>query len=324
MKSVYTARRKGFSLIELLAAIAVLSILGLVIVQITSAVSRTTSLSNRAIDADAQVRLAMERIGLDLSQLIKRQDTDFSAQNVAAGTVSNILLFLSDVGSTGISTSNNRGLSLIAYRVAPHSDNQNRACLVRAGKAIPWNATGSIAAAGFMGLQSNGLPLTFADTAFSSFLPAAGDFDVLAPGVIRLIVGFQLYPDNNSVTLVDGTVVANARGQIVYSAPVKTLTSTDGTTSASYIDASRIAALVIGLVAIDLDSLRLLNASQVLTLVGVFDVPANSLSPVQAWAATANNAASSAALSSVPLPARQSLRVFERFYPITPFASKAP
>jgi prepilin-type N-terminal cleavage/methylation domain-containing protein len=302
--------RKGFSLVELLASLAIFLILGLAIMQITTAVNRMTNLSNRAIDATSQSRLAFDRIGLDLSALIKRTDTDFTAQNASSGT--NILLFISSVTSGGFSSSN-RGISFISYEVASHADNQNRRCLLRAGKPISWGAPG------FFGLQSNGIPVPLADSSVASFLPASTDFDVLASGVIRMVIGFQLYPDNKSVTLASGTTVAQSQGQIVYSPPIRSLTPTGGGIAVNYIDVSRISGIVIGLVTIDLKSLQLLNDTQVADLAQTFALPADNSLPVAAWAPIANK--SSAMPSSVPLPARQAVRVFERFFPITPFAT---
>ena len=320
-----TPLRNGFSLIEILAAISVLAILALIIVQITSAITRTTTLSNRAIDAATQARLAFDRIGMDLDGLVKRSDTDFLAQNAAVGTGTSVLLFVSCVTSAATSATNNRGISLVSYQVNAHADNQARPCLIRSGQAIPWsNASGSsLSSAGFMGLQSNGLPLAFSSTAFAAFQPKTADFDMLAEGVIRIVVGFQLYPDNQAAKLADGTAIANARGQIVYSPPVRTLTPTGGGAAVNYIDLSRISTLVIGLVALDLQTLRLLNASQITTLGNAFAIPQNQLPPLRTWSSKAESAASDPSLSTVPLAARQAVRVFERCYPVTPFTTPA-
>lgn len=321
----FNLSREGFTLIELLAAMAVLAILGLILVQLTNVISRTTNLSNRAIDAAAQARLAFERIGMDLEGLVIRDDTDFQAVNASAASGNNALLFISSVTSAGISSSNNRGVSVIAYRVAAHAYNQNRACLIRFGRPIPWSSTGAVANAGFMGLKNNGLPLLFTDATFSAFLPSSpSDFEVLVAGVIQMVIGFQLYPDNAAVTLANGTAIAHARGQIVYSPPMRSLSSSDGMTTVSLVDLSRVSALVVGVVTLDLNSLNLLDATQVSALGGVFTTPSTDVTPVRAWMATANAAVASATLASVPLPARQSVRVFERFYPITPFGGKTP
>jgi hypothetical protein len=153
--------------------------------------------------------------------------------------------------SLDVTGTNNRGLSVIAYRVVAHSDNNNLPCLVRAGKSIPWHVTSSVGNTKFMGLQSNSLPVRFTDVETATtvgfpheLLPANdADYDVLAAGVIRMVIGFQLYPDNQSVKLQDGTS-ANpnlGQGQIVYSPPIRTVTSSSGV-SADNIDFNSISA----------------------------------------------------------------------------------
>jgi prepilin-type N-terminal cleavage/methylation domain-containing protein len=338
-------RSEGFSLVELLVAMAVLAIIGLIIVQLTSSTANVTRLSNRSIDASAQARLAFDRIGLDLKSLVRRDDIDLEAGNPISATRSDVLLFFSSVTSqaSSLSTWQNRGLSLVAYRIALHPDNLNKKqeaipCLVRAGKAMPWAKSSSWSASGFMGLKGNGLPVRLDDDASafpSDLLPTApsattaSDYDVLASGVIRIVVGFQLYPDKKLVTLLDGSTIpggSTGQGQIVYSPPVKTLVTKDGlSTSVKYIDVSRISAVVIGLVTLDLENAQLLSAEQINTISQKFSVPdvsATTLScPVQAWGGIADSLASSLS-ASVPVKALQSVRVYQRFFPITPFGTR--
>jgi len=288
---------------------AIFLILGLAMMQVTSAVNRATNFSNRAIDATAQSRLAFDRIGLDLEAMIRRTDLDFNAQSLSSGT-GETMLFASAVTSAGLSSSN-RGISFISYAVAPHPDNQNRSCLLRAGKAINSGSTG------FFGLQANGLPVPLTAASVTPFLPAGADFDILAPGVIRMVIGFQLYPDNMPVTLVSGSIIAKAQGQLVYSPPIRSLTPLGGGATVDYLDLSRVSSIVIGLVTIDLKTLQLLNATQVSDLAKCFSIPADNILPVAAWGATASSAATLP--SSIPLPARQAVRVFERSFPITSY-----
>lgn len=315
--------RLGFSLIEILTAVAVLSILAMIILQLTSATRRSIQLSNRPVDAAAQARLALDRLGMDLTGLVKRQDCDFIAVNVSAGS-GKLLQFFSMISSTGLSSANNRKMSLLAYQIAPHADNDNMPCLVRAGMPISWSQSG------FFGLKANGLPIRFTDTAIfpTGIQPQSiSSYDVLAPGVIQMIVGFKLYPDNNPVTLSDGTtttVINNARGQIVYIPPVRYLTPLDGSAAIPYIDLTRVSSLIVGVAAIDLESLRLLKSSpsQVIDLANAFPVPPVNSSPLQSWSVIAKDI--SMMPSALPLPVRQSVRVFQRSYPITPLGSGQP
>ena len=321
----------SFTLIEMLVAMVVLSILALIIAQITNVTYQTIRQSNHLIDASAQTRLACDRIGVDLAGLIKRTDIDFLAQNpINNATDPRILSFFSTVSSAGLATSNTRDVSLITYQMVAQPDNNNLTCLTRAGMPVGWtnntSSTPATVANGFIGL-TNGIPLalSYPPAIPSALIPTTNspsNFDTLAPGVIRVVVGFQLYPDNNSVTLQDGSTFnnsPNAQGQIVYSPPMRSLTPTGGGTAVQYIDLTRISAIVVGVVAIDLKSLTSLNNTQVTALGGIFTTPANNAPPLEAWVPIANGAATNSALSSVPLPTRQAVRIFQRFYPIYPF-----
>lgn len=313
----------GFSLMEILVAMAVLAILGLLIAQMVNATALTTRLSARPIDAASQARAALERIGLDLGTMNRRTDIDAVAGNPAVEEANNearnSLFFLSMIPSQGLPIPETRGASLIAFRVAPHPDNSGRLCFQRAAKPLSWDAPSAWGNKNFMGLKTNGLPvqLRSSDGSFPSVLiPSASDFDVLAPGVIRIAVGFQLYPDNLPVTLLDGKTIPAARGQIVYSAPRR-----EDTGAENYVDLNRIAAIVVGVVVIDLESLRLLNEQQVLNLANHFpslEGETDSRPPVAAW----QTAAESASAAGIPKQAAQGVRVFQRFYPVTPYGTQ--
>lgn len=309
----HSPRRKSaaFSLVEILVAVAVLALLGMMIVQITSAVHTTTRLSTRAIDASAQARLAFERLSGDLGVLVKRADVDFHADNSG---LTEALVFLSNTAAADPNSAaagfQNRGSSYVSYRVAAHPDNTGRPCLIRGSHALGWGDRG------YAGLTTNATTIRMTNTGFPvAFLPTAstatspGDYDLLAPGVIRFVVGFQLYPDNNAVTLQDGTTIANARGQIVYSPPMRS----------GGIDLSRVSALVVGIVSGDVESLKLLSAAQISSLAALFVLPGTNQLPVALWTQTLNTPAN---FNNFPRPASQSLRVYQRFYPITPFTTQ--
>ncbi len=302
----------AFSLVELLVAMAVFAILGLLTISIISATDRSTNLSIRDIDSASQARLALDRIGMDLRGLVKRDDLAFAAQNIPVGTADALMVFASLVASAGIPASDNRNISIVAYQVGPHSDNADRLCLLRGAKPIKWADTG------FFGLQSNGLPPVSIPAAFSPVYP--GDYDVLASGIIRMVVGFQLYPDNQPVILADGSSVPLAQGQIVYSPPLQTRPASANGLTVKNVDLSRISAIVVGIVVLDMNTLRLANADQTKSLASAFPVPVSNKLPVQAWSAIANDVTATPA--AVPVQVRQALRVFERLYPVTPFGTK--
>ncbi|MEZ0294867.1 MAG: type II secretion system protein J [Candidatus Methylacidiphilales bacterium] len=304
--------RRAFTLMEVLVAMAVLTVLVLLIAQITNAVFDAIRLSNRAVDAAAQSRLAFDRIGLDINAMVKRADADFVAKPTSGPSNEYVLQLLASSPSSDTTTGfKNRGISLVGYRILPHANNDGRACLIRGAKAISWDTSG------WMGLDNDGYPVQFSSSSYPLKL-VDSDFDVLAPGVVRMVVGYQLYPDNEEVDLADGTHLANARGQIVYSAPVYGASAPDN----QHMDLSRVSALIIGLAVIDLTSLKLLDATKVNTLASAFSAmpPVNAM-PVEKWMADTSNL--TALPNTIPAPVRSSVRLYQRVYPITPFGTRA-
>lgn len=315
----------GFSLVEVIVAMAVLLIMGLIFAQVISVTGSAINLSTRAVDASAQAYLAFDRIRTDLAATVRRPDVDFIAQNPATPVGGgNIMVLLGDVPSavTLPSGQANRNISIVAYQVDVSADNHNLPCLLRGSKPVSW--TGSNAT-GFMGL-SNGLPLAFGNLP-GAFMPSGtntpSDFDVLAPGVVRMVVGFQLYPDNLPVTLSDGSTPtpATAQGQIVYLPPVISLTPAGGGAAVDYTNWQRISAIVVGVVALNTNALTTASAAQVTTIANAFGLPAAGAPPLAAWTATANNLGATGP-SSVPLPLRQSVRVYQQFFPLTPYGAQ--
>ncbi|MEJ0000614.1 MAG: hypothetical protein WDO13_16505 [Verrucomicrobiota bacterium] len=119
--------------------------MGLIVAQILSVASSSIVISRRNIDASSQARLAFDRIRMDLAWAVKRDDADFQAQNVAVGATATYLLFLSEVTSAETNSSGNRGVSVIAYQVNAHPDNNNPAVPPARAKSIDWGCAGFLA-----------------------------------------------------------------------------------------------------------------------------------------------------------------------------------
>lgn len=305
------SKTRGFTLLEILIGVVILAIIGIMIAQLIAVTGRATRMSNVGIDAAAQARLAFDRMGLDFAALVKRNDVDFFATNSFGPGPPYSLMFLAEVTSPGIAATNNRGVSLVGYQIDTPSDYATPS-LLRGSVPLAWTGPNS---QGITGLQTNGLPVPI------SALPVtlnAQDFDVLAPAIIRTVIGFQLFPNDEEIDLADGDKVV-ARGQVVYSPPI--LYDKNGDRS-SQVDRSQISSLVVGLVAIDPEVIKRLNSSQVSALADCFPTPSNGELPVSTWTPISENA--TALPPAVPLPARQSLRVFQRAFPITPYGVSVP
>ncbi len=80
MKSYLPAAcfRRGFTLVELLVAMGVMSLVVVMLTNLINGVTLTTDRSHRRIDADAGARVALDRLGLDLEKMLQRPDVDYA------------------------------------------------------------------------------------------------------------------------------------------------------------------------------------------------------------------------------------------------------
>jgi prepilin-type N-terminal cleavage/methylation domain-containing protein len=80
-------RKNGFSLVELLTAMAVLSVVVFMIVQIMDGAAHSVSHGNKRMDSDTEARMLFNRLATDFSQMLKRRDLDYSAFKQPAGVL---------------------------------------------------------------------------------------------------------------------------------------------------------------------------------------------------------------------------------------------
>jgi len=134
--------RGAFTLVEMLVALTVLTVLILITTEIISNTSRVISSSNKMQSADEQARMTFDRLATDIANLVRRPDLDaifpkqtgndqlfFYSEAPAYFDTSNTALF------PGSSSSDPKNpLSLIGYRV--NSSYQ----LERLGLGLTWDA----------------------------------------------------------------------------------------------------------------------------------------------------------------------------------------
>jgi prepilin-type N-terminal cleavage/methylation domain-containing protein len=156
--------RAGFTLVELLVAIAVLAIIVVVVAQMVGTASTVTTVSNKHIDANSQARTVFDRMADDFARMIKRNDVDciFCKANGTGGKGLNDTMFFFSEGasyfnnttfsplSSGYSAPSpeKNSISLVGYRV----NNGTEAAapgptyyqMERLGKALSWDTAPSI------------------------------------------------------------------------------------------------------------------------------------------------------------------------------------
>lgn len=131
----------GFTLVELLVSIGILTLLVLLVTSLVNSAATITTLGNKRMDADSQARQLLDRMAIDFAQMVKRSDVDYYVKSSATAPSrrapqpgNDQLAFYSTVAGYYPSSSFQSPVSLVAYRVNP----QNK--LERMGKGLVWNA----------------------------------------------------------------------------------------------------------------------------------------------------------------------------------------
>lgn len=165
----------GFSLMELLVAMAVLAILALIMMGMTEGTMRVSALSHQRMSSDAEARQALDRIGADFDRLLYRRDLPDLIQKEDGND--RIAFFTHAEGYDG-----NRGISQVSYEVLDDM-------LKRGALGFTWTNAASGSAE----------TLEFNAAAVGNIPP--DNFEVVSKDVFRFEVAFLL---------TDGAVVSRA------------------------------------------------------------------------------------------------------------------
>ncbi len=161
-----TARHSAFTLIEMLVATSVLALIALFITQIISMSSNSIAANSKKLDAVADGRFALDRIGSDLAARLKRTDVPTRFQKES---FNDKIAFYAEVpGYSGT-----RDSSLVEYRVPTTGSTKYQ--LERGVSAIGWTGNPEIA------FQASTLPQL-----------ADADFDLISSGILRLEFCFMM------------------------------------------------------------------------------------------------------------------------------------
>jgi prepilin-type N-terminal cleavage/methylation domain-containing protein len=272
--------RKGFTIVELLVSVTILSLLVLAIVQITAFTGQAININSKNLDAAAQARLVLDRLGADFAARINRTDLPMTF-TIHSGNDS--FQFYSEVaGYTG-----DRQISTVGYRIGPTSGQLER------GATGAYFGTGQIPQLTFL---PNPLPVPPLPAPTLS-PPAPGDFAVLAPGVFRLEVCYLIKSTGKLSNSLNGSF------------------RSDGSPNPN--DFSNVAAFVVAIAVLDTQSVNLLTtpnpapATQLGNLAGAFSDTTEGFDPISAWNTTINNGLT---VTGVPKRVCQNVHVYERTF----------
>lgn len=159
-KSRITRVSSAFTLIELLVAVSVVTMMVLILGQLLGHATTVTRAGGKHIDTDTQARTVLDRMAIDLAQMLKRTDVDYYLKGsagytghgnghaygnrVASGQLgSDQIAFFSRVQgyypATGGSIPLGSPISLVAYRINSHASSPAYLRMQRMGKGLLWN-----------------------------------------------------------------------------------------------------------------------------------------------------------------------------------------
>lgn len=164
----------AFTLVELLVSVSVLALLVLFVSQLTNHATTLTRTGNKHIDTDTQARAVLDRIGSDITQMIRRSDVDVYIKQPTGYTGhgnghgygkklqtgqqgSDQCAFFSQAAGYYPSGAQSP-ISLIAYRVNSDSSLPSYLRLERMAKGLLWNGVDN---ASNLNNQSTVLPIVF-------------------------------------------------------------------------------------------------------------------------------------------------------------------
>ncbi len=236
---------RAFSLLEMLAASAVLSVLMVLLIQVLGTLSTTSSSSQRRSEMMKQAIGAFERVHFDLKERIQTGGTSILVVKGDSASVNDTLWFIAPVSASVNHTPNEpRKLSLIRYGIQPRPSGQpgfdgwpDMSVFSRSVVPFAWGNN-----------IGNFLPLTS-----SQVSSAVGDAETqsVSPSIIRFEICFQKW---------DGTVVDNPPD-----------------------DFSAVRALIFGMVSVDKNAVGRLTSSERAALAAKFPKPSNNQRPASAW-----------------------------------------
>lgn len=159
MNSPSPSRQSGFTLVEMLVSMAVLTLLLVLVTQLMNATATVTAMGSKHMDADSAARALFDRMAIDFNQAVKRADVDYYLKGRPAGNNqagNDQIAFYSEVSGYYPSSSNNSPVSLVAYRLDP-----NTFRIDRLGKGLQWN-----------GVSITDTPVVFLPIPLASPLPS--------------------------------------------------------------------------------------------------------------------------------------------------------
>ena len=183
-KSKPPCRRRGFTLIELIVAMAIFMIIVLLTARVYHSALNTTRYTSAHLAAQREASVAAQQLRTDFAQRVRRLDTPVRFEKKAGSD--SLVLLTKRLGYPDRIATPDRAVSITEYRIETSAPEEAGNGLLRASSGI-----------GFGDLTAR--PSLDAGTLALAALPEEGPeelnahhFQMLAPGVIRLELSFLI------------------------------------------------------------------------------------------------------------------------------------
>ena len=329
----------GFTLVELLVSMGVITLMMALVVQLINGASRVIGSSGKHMDADTEERLLFNRLSVDLRRIVKRADLDYSSFKQPTGTLgtqynsatiqqnlqtggNDQMAFYAETegffsGATQPTGYQKAPASLVAYMVATDAYT-NQPCLRRMGKGLGWDPD-----SGGSWLNVGYLPLTLVGQWSDLFSTSANgqtvdaDYQTVGSQVVRFEYTYLLKPNLNDPS---GMVYAGKLSPTPYWSNTNGMASSATAAHTSVNGFQDVAAIVVTIAVLDSTSRAIVSNYTNLTSNALFvdaqDAATDStykgdLAPT--WNAVITNA-NFATKAGIPPSAAAGVRVYERSF----------
>jgi len=295
MFSPVCPRRRAFTLVEMLVALAIVGILVVMINQIMGSASATTMRSQKNLDAASEAQFILDRMAIDFGQMPLRSDVDYEFADAPLG--SGTIAFYSTVdglaSGSAETTATARTLSVVGYKMV--TDPVVGPVLERGARQLDWSGGGLAGPMQFTMINGTGGQIQAMKASSASTLPPV---DPLTGGSNYQIFGDQIFRFDLCYLV---TVSATAPN-------VSATTQLQTTAPASI---SNLSAIVVGIAVLDTQSRSMVSDYTKLALALPNPQPGKDILAVWTPALNDPNFPKNA---GIPSRAAQAVRIFQRYF----------
>lgn len=293
------AQRHGFTLVELIVAVAVLAVLVMLVAAMVNSTGTVIKGNRKHMDADGAARQVLDRIAADLGSMIKRRDLNYIFLKKSGND--SIYFFGQGPALADPNSGDPGSTALIGYRINKENPYfKETPVLERLGKRLPWEGSSSMV---FLAYNTGGYaPETTLAGKWQALINAESSefYHAVNAQVFRMEFSFLLKSGTYTLT---GTTFTNSSTRFsnlptaASESMVPPLIAADfSSTGNLYGFPPDLAAIMVTIAVLDDDSRKIVDGTQIDELGKMLADSTNGEAPAVQWQSAINN---NSALSKV-------------------------